>query len=96
MSSRDAVTATAIFPTTISFTHSSAKRKTTLFTSMTLYMAGQVCHVSPLARVILLLFPQLALLLESRATELEGIQIGSGKDLYKFNGGARTDTITIS
>jgi hypothetical protein len=102
MRSCDAVMGTTIFPTTISFTHSSAKRKTTLFTSMvntpiTLYMAGQVtvtCHLSHVT--FYYYFPQLALLLESRGTELEGIQIGSGKDPYKFNRGARTDTITIS
>jgi hypothetical protein len=62
-------------------------------------MSGQVtvtCHHTRDTLLLPSYFPQLALLLESRATELEGIQIGSGKDLYKFNRGARTNTITIS
>ena len=68
-------------------------------TPIKLYMSRQVTVTCRPTRDILLLpsyFPQLALLLESRATELEGIQIGSGEGLYKFNGGARTNTITTS
>jgi len=61
-----------------------------------LYMTGQVtvtCHLSHVT--FYYYFPQLAIPLESRATESEGIQIGSGKNPYKFNRGARTDMIII-
>jgi len=93
---------TTIFPSIISFTHSAAKRKTTLFTSkvntpITLYMTGQVtvtCHVSHVT--FYYYFPQLAIPLESREIESEGTQIGSGKNPYKFNRRARTDIIIIS